>query len=592
MKRILVMLLLTVCMARVGCAEKYDFSGYSDEQLSELQTLLEREKAQRKKSEVGTGNESPIEDFLYASNGKEIRINAYIGNGGDIVIPEQIEGVPVTIIADGAFRDKAESIKSVTFPQTIKSIGMNAFIDAGNMSGVVVLPPSLENVDRQAFDYTGISGLVLQSDCEINSFAFSQEDNLEFVYIREGNRANIGSYTFSGDNALRKVIIPSSVKTIEDMAFSGCNYVTIYTPKGSYAEQYAQQNFIACNTDDYDRYVEMYEEMYPAAVKLTPMPTATPTVRPTSTATPTPKPTATPTVKPTPTATVKPTIKPTPTAKPTPNPTNTPKTANAGEGVMKQGDKGKSVVRLQQRLIELTYYDGVENGVYDKATASAVKAFQKDAGLTQSGNADGETRQLLFGEEAIQIRKNVLEQKYIDLEVFESKAKAAVRNWDGKKGRGYSVTASYDAGQYSGALYMSSVDSSYSLAGTNVTYTGGAYNLEKAQLKLDLFVTASNYSTSSSVYIKAGNMYERIDKADIHATDGLLGRWVYIDMGQYPELAKTLAEKGGYVTVGNSETSMRTDTTQYKIFKSTYSVWQAIDGDHLVKYIDFLQTNK
>lgn len=405
MKRILVMLLLTVCMARVGCAEKYDFSGYSDEQLSELQTLLEREKAQRKKSEVGTGNESPVEDFLYASNGKEIRINAYIGNGGDIVIPEQIEGVPVTIIADGAFRDKAESIKSVTFPQTIKSIGTNAFIKAGNMSGVVVLPPSLENVDRQAFDYTGISGLVLQSDCEINSFAFSQEDNLEFVYIREGNRANIGSYTFSGDNALRTVIIPSSVKTIEDMAFSGCNYVTIYTPKGSYAEQYAQQNFIACNTDDYDRYVEMYEEMYPAAVKLTPMPTATPTVRPTPTATPTPKPTATPTVKPTPTATVKPTIKPTPTAKPTPNPTNTPKTANAGEGVMKQGDKGKSVVRLQQRLIELTYYDGVENGVYDKATASAVKAFQKDAGLTQSGNADGETRQLLLAKKQFKSEK-------------------------------------------------------------------------------------------------------------------------------------------------------------------------------------------
>ena len=27
------------------------------------------------------------------------------------------------------------------------------------------------------------------------------------------------------------------------MAFSGCNYVTIYTPKGSYAEQYAQQKF-------------------------------------------------------------------------------------------------------------------------------------------------------------------------------------------------------------------------------------------------------------------------------------------------------------------------------------------------------------
>ena len=64
MKRILVMLLLTVCMARVGCAEKYDFSGYSDEQLSELQTLLEREKAQRKKSERSEEHTSELQSRI------------------------------------------------------------------------------------------------------------------------------------------------------------------------------------------------------------------------------------------------------------------------------------------------------------------------------------------------------------------------------------------------------------------------------------------------------------------------------------------------------------------------------------------------
>ncbi len=589
MKRFFVVLLLCVCVGTIGYAEEYDFSAYSDEQLSTLQTFLERERMQRKNAETGKDAvESPVADFLYASNGEEVRINAYIGNDRHVVIPDQMDGMPVTMIADEAFKDKADYIESIVLPQTLKSIGIGAFRYAKNLSGVINLPQELEKVDLQAFDYIGISGLVIQSDCEIDSFAFAQEENLEFVYIHKGSRASIGRYAFSQDSRLKIVVIPESVNSIEDGAFDNCNYVTIYTPKGSYAEQFARRNFIACNTDEYDQYVEMYEEMYPTAVK----PTATPTIKPTPTITPTPEPTATPTVKPTLTATATPTIASTPTVNPTPGPTNTPKANSEGEGVIKQGDKGKSVVRLQQRLIELTYYDGVENGVYDKATASAVKAFQKDAGLAQSGDADGETRSLLFGEEGIQIRKNVLEQKYIDLEVFENKAKNAVKNWDGKKGRGYSVTASYDAGQYSGALYMSSMDASYSLAGTNVTYTGGAYNLEKAQLKLDLFVTAPNYSASSSVYIKAGNMYERIDKTDIHAMDGLLGKWVYIDMGQYPELAKTLAEKGGYVTVGRSETSMGTDTTQYKIFKSAYSVWQAIDGDHLVKYIDFLQKNK
>ena len=87
-------------------------------------------------------------------------------------------------------------------------------------------------------------------------------------------------------------------------------------------------------------------------------------------------------------------------------------------------------------------------------------------------------------------------------------------------------------------------------------------------------------------------MYDKINNRYIHSSSGLMGELLYIDMGQYPELAKTLAEKGGYVKVGHYETKMSTDTVQYKIFKSAYSIWKEIDGDYLVRYIEFLKKNK
>lgn len=43
---------------------------------------------------------------------------------------------------------------------------------------------------------------------------------------------------------LKKIIIPKSVKDIWAYAFEGCPNLTIYTPKGSYAEQYAKANSI------------------------------------------------------------------------------------------------------------------------------------------------------------------------------------------------------------------------------------------------------------------------------------------------------------------------------------------------------------
>ena len=78
------------------------------------------------------------------------------------------------------------------------------------------------------------------------------------------------------------------------------------------------------------------------------------------------------------------------------------KTVSYVEGAaISSGSKGDAVVRLQIRLKELGYYTGAVDGAAGSATVSAVKAFQKKNGLTQTGTADAATQKRLYAATAI-----------------------------------------------------------------------------------------------------------------------------------------------------------------------------------------------
>ncbi len=66
---------------------------------------------------------------------------------------------------------------------------------------------------------------------------------------------------------------------------------------------------------------------------------------------------------------------------------------------MKKNSKGEDVFWLQSKLKELGYYSGHIGGVYLDGTVKAVKAFQKDHGLSQNGTADEKTLRLIYQEE-------------------------------------------------------------------------------------------------------------------------------------------------------------------------------------------------
>lgn len=62
---------------------------------------------------------------------------------------------------------------------------------------------------------------------------------------------------------------------------------------------------------------------------------------------------------------------------------------------IKSGDKGEAVEKMQTRLKELGYYTGNISGICDKATVTAIKAYQKKTGITADGIATSDVLTIL-----------------------------------------------------------------------------------------------------------------------------------------------------------------------------------------------------
>ena len=81
--------------------------------------------------------------------------------------------------------------------------------------------------------------------------------------------------------------------------------------------------------------------------------------------------------------------------------TDDDKDDTTSDGTLKKGSSGSAVKKVQQRLKDLGYYTSVCDGDYGSKTVTAVKAFQKKNGLTQSGECDAETLNKLNSDDAV-----------------------------------------------------------------------------------------------------------------------------------------------------------------------------------------------
>jgi hypothetical protein len=129
-----------------------------------------------------------------------VTIKGYTGFGGDVVVPDTINGLPVTGIGDYAFYD-CDSLSSVTIPNSVTSIGDDAFAWCTSLTNVII-PDNVTSIGDSAFYFCVSLGSVTigNSVTSIGDTAFYDCWSLTGVYFK-CNAPGIGAYVFYNDNA-------------------------------------------------------------------------------------------------------------------------------------------------------------------------------------------------------------------------------------------------------------------------------------------------------------------------------------------------------------------------------------------------------
>ena len=184
----------------------------------------------------------PEYDYILSDNGTDddgnpiYSIEQYRGAGGNVVIPSEINGLKVTAIRYGAFKE-CTTLKSVTIHDSVTSIGASAFSYCRNLTSVT-LSNGVTSIDWGAFNCTGLTSITIPDSMTwIGEMVFGNCTNLKNVTI-PNSVTSIGSSAFSDCTSLISITLPDSVKEICSSAFSGCTSLTSITIPESVTDIY------------------------------------------------------------------------------------------------------------------------------------------------------------------------------------------------------------------------------------------------------------------------------------------------------------------------------------------------------------------
>ena len=168
---------------------------------------------------------SSVALFSYKVVDGGAQITKYNGNAWTVNIPNEIDGYKVKSIGKEAFKNA--SMRSVTMPDTVTSIGEKAFYGCSSLKNIT-LSKKLTSIGSLAFAYTAIESIFIPkslTDCGTYYYdyyrgPFAYNDYLTKAEFEEGTKT-IPKYVLAS-TAIEDVIIPDSVTTINANAFVNC----------------------------------------------------------------------------------------------------------------------------------------------------------------------------------------------------------------------------------------------------------------------------------------------------------------------------------------------------------------------------------
>ncbi|MBO4876905.1 MAG: leucine-rich repeat protein [Ruminococcus sp.] len=205
-------------------------------------------------------------NIKYAKYSDRIEILGCTDGVSDLVIPSEIDGMPVTAIKRYAFQ--TSSVKSVTIPESVKTIGYWAFSGCKTITSVK-LPSSLQVIEMHAFDQCPSLTTVEFPDSfiEMHTKVFDETPWLEAqrqkdpLVIINGDLIDartakgdvtipsdvkyVSSGAFSKNTDVTSVVYPRAVSRIDDDTFFGCTNLTSIEATG--AEMIGAMAISGCN---------------------------------------------------------------------------------------------------------------------------------------------------------------------------------------------------------------------------------------------------------------------------------------------------------------------------------------------------------
>lgn len=229
---------------------------------------------------------NPASDFAYTAADGEVTITEYIGTSEHVLIPDTIDGLPVTALGHRAFYEK--TVTTVVVPDSVTEIGAACFSGDNYLvslklpDGLKRLPPaslescmrlydfdlpqSLEKIyssvfefnyylthltlpsslteieqqnfiglyglqsltlaeDNEAFKLDETNGLLMTADGTRLLHCFSDIVPAEEIILPEGVKI-VDPFAFHYDYDVKRVVLPEGVETIGAMAFAMCPNLT------------------------------------------------------------------------------------------------------------------------------------------------------------------------------------------------------------------------------------------------------------------------------------------------------------------------------------------------------------------------------
>ncbi len=178
--------------------------------------------------------------FNYTTNGGEITITGYTGEGGAVAIPDIIDGLPVTCIGDWAF-EYCGSLTNITLGNHVAKLGDWAFYGCYNLTSCVI-PNNVTSIGFNCFSSCiRLTNFVISSGLtNIEAPVVSGCSRLRAITVDAFNPSYCSIDGVLFNKSLTTLVecppllmmpctIPDSVTTIGSSAFAGCGSMTSIT---------------------------------------------------------------------------------------------------------------------------------------------------------------------------------------------------------------------------------------------------------------------------------------------------------------------------------------------------------------------------